>query len=201
MLKSVQRLSDEYGFDVTYLGLSKRMAPYPVDLSKSVTPNTGLVSIMNTNNEIGYAFDTHLIGKFCTRHGLLFHTDCVQAAGCRPINVKNIGCDFATISSHKIEGPKGVGALVVDGAVMKAKGLAALTLGGGQEGGLRSGTESVPLIAGLRGAIEELPKNNNKIIELRDYAAKHGISFTQPHAPFNFALADDKENQAYHPDR
>lgn len=151
VLKSVQRLSDEHGFDVTYLGLSKRMAPYPSNLSQSVTPNTGLVSIMNTNNEIGYAFDTHLIGKFCTRHGLLFHTDCVQAAGCRPINVKNIGCDFATISSHKIHGPKGVGALFVK----DPNKWSAMILGGdSQEFGLRGGTENVAGIVGFGKACE-----------------------------------------------
>lgn len=156
VLKSVQRLADEHGFDVTYLGLTKRMAPYPANLSQSVSPNTGLVSIMNTNNEIGYAFDVHLIGKFCKNHGLLFHTDCVQAAGCRPINVKNIGCDFATISSHKIHGPKGVGALFVK----DPNKWNAMILGGdSQEFGLRGGTENVAGIVGF-GKACELALNN-----------------------------------------
>ena len=151
VLKSVQRLNDEHGFYVTYLGLSKRMEPYPANLSQSVSPNTGLVSIMNTNNEIGYAFDTHLIGKFCKNHNLLFHTDCVQAAGCRPINVKHIGCDFATISSHKIHGPKGVGALFIKDPNMWKP----MLLGGdNQEFGLRGGTENVAGIVGFGKACE-----------------------------------------------
>ena len=106
---------------------------------------------MNTNNEIGYAFDTHLIGKFCKNHDLLFHTDCVQAAGCRPINVKNIGCDFATISSHKIHGPKGIGALFVK----EPSRWKPMILGGdSQEFGLRGGTENVAGIVGFGKACE-----------------------------------------------
>lgn len=156
VLKSVRRLSEEYGFDVTYLGLTKNLHPYPADLSQSVSPNTGLVSIMNTNNEIGYAFDVHLIGKFCKNHGLLFHTDCVQAAGCRPINVKHIGCDFATISSHKIHGPKGVGALFVK----DPNKWSAMILGGdSQEFGLRGGTENVAGIVGFGKACELALRN------------------------------------------
>lgn len=156
VLKSVQRLSCDHGFDVTYLGISKRFAPYPANLSQSIAPNTGLVSIMNTNNEIGYAFDVHLIGKFCKNHGLLFHTDCVQAAGCRPINVQNIGCDFATISSHKIHGPKGVGALFVK----DPRKWGAMILGGdSQEFGLRGGTENVAGVVGFGKACELALRN------------------------------------------
>jgi cysteine desulfurase len=139
------------------------MAPYPANLSQSVSPNTGLVSIMNTNNEIGYAFDVHLIGKFCKNHGLLFHTDCVQAAGCRPINVQHIGCDFATISSHKIHGPKGVGALFVK----DPNKWSAMILGGdSQEFGLRGGTENVAGIVGFGKACELA--QNNLTMEARD---------------------------------
>lgn len=156
VLKSVQRLSDEHGFDVTYLGISKKFAPYPANLPQSIQPNTGLVSIMNANNEIGYAFDMHLIGKFCKNHNFLFHTDCVQAAGCRPINVKNIGCDFATISSHKIHGPKGVGALFVK----DPNRWSAMILGGdSQEFGLRGGTENVAGIVGFGEACELALRN------------------------------------------
>lgn len=151
VLKSVQRLADEHDFDVTYLGLSKRLSPYPESLSQSICPNTGLVSIMNVNNEIGYAFDVHTIGKFCNNHDLLFHTDCVQAAGCRPINVERIGCDFATISSHKIHGPKGVGALFIKEPEMWRP----MILGGNnQEFGLRGGTENVAGIVGFGKACE-----------------------------------------------
>lgn len=156
VLKSVQRLSDEHDFDVTYLGLSQKLAPYPANLHQSIQPNTGLVSIMSANNEIGYAFDTHLIGRFCKNYGLLFHTDCVQAAGCRPINVQNMGCDFATISSHKIHGPKGIGALFVK----DPNKWNAMILGGdSQEFGLRGGTENVAGIVGFGKACELAMRN------------------------------------------
>lgn len=151
VLKSVQRLADDHNFDVTYLGLSKRLSPYPESLSQSICPNTGLVSIMNANNEIGYAFDVRTIGKFCKKHDLLFHTDCVQAVGCRPVNVERIGCDFATISSHKIHGPKGVGALFIKEPEMWRP----MILGGNnQEFGLRGGTENVAGIVGFGKACE-----------------------------------------------
>ena len=102
VLKSVQRLVDKHNFDATFGGLSRSMSNLPDSISESFTPKTGLVSIMYANNEIGYAFDVRLIGKLCKKHDVLFHTDCVQAASCRPMNVERIGCDFATISSHKI---------------------------------------------------------------------------------------------------
>ena len=151
VLKSAQKLADEHGFDVIYLGLSKKMARIPENLSQSVLPNTGLVSIMYANNEIGHAFDVRLIGKLCKKHDVLFHTDCVQAASCRPINVERIGCDFATISSHKIHGPKGVGALFIKDPDMWN----AMILGGdSQEFGLRGGTENVAGIVGFGKACE-----------------------------------------------
>lgn len=158
VMKSVQRLSDNHGFDVTYLGLSRSLSPLPENLSQSVYPNSGLVSIMYANNEIGHAFDVHTIGKFCKKHNLLFHTDCVQAASCRPINVNRIGCDFATISSHKIHGPKGVGALFVKYPKMWEP----MILGGdSQEFGLRGGTENVAGIVGFGMACELILKNQS----------------------------------------
>ena len=186
VLKSVQRLSDEHGFDVTYLGLSKKLAPYPSNLHQSIQPNTGLVSIMSANNEIGYAFDTHMIGKFCKNHGLLFHTDCVQAAGYRPICVQHIGCDFATISSHKIHGPKGVGALFVKDP---DKWRPMILGGDSQEFGLRGGTENVSGIVGFGKACELAVSNlsmeeRDKLEDMKSVffgsldaqLSKHGLS-------------------------
>lgn len=151
VLKSVQRLVDEHNFDATFGGLSRSMSNLPESISQSITQKTGLVSIMYANNEIGHAFDVRLIGKLCKKHDVLFHTDCVQAASCRPINVERIGCDFATISSHKIHGPKGIGALFIKDPDMWEP----MILGGdNQEFGLRGGTENVASIVGFGKACE-----------------------------------------------
>lgn len=151
VLKSVQRLVDDFNFDSTFAGLPRSMPSFPASISESITPNTGLVSIMYVNNEIGYAFDVRNIGKICQQQGVLFHTDCVQAASCRPLNMGKIGCDFATISAHKIHGPKGVGALFVKEPDMWRP----MILGGdSQEFGLRGGTENVAGIVGFGKACE-----------------------------------------------
>lgn len=151
VLKSVQRLADEHNFDVTFLGLSRSLSNIPENIGQSIGPKTGLLSIMYANNEIGHVFDVRLLGKLCKERNVLFHTDCVQAASCRPINVERIGCDFATISSHKIHGPKGVGALFVK----HPNNWPPMILGGdGQEFGLRGGTENVANIVGFGKACE-----------------------------------------------
>ena len=151
VLKSIQRMSSKYNFGATYLDVPKNFDPLPEGLEQSIYPKTGLVSIMNVNNEIGYAFDVYQIGELCKTYGLLFHTDCVQAAGCIPINVERIGCDFATISSHKIHGPKGVGALFIKDPAMWEPMISG---GDNQEFGLRGGTENVAGIVGFGKACE-----------------------------------------------
>lgn len=156
VLKSIQKLENEHHFDVTYCGLTKNLSPFPESLRQSVRPNTGLVSIMYVNNEIGHAFDVETIGKLCKQQRILFHTDCVQAASCRPINVEKIGCDFATISSHKIHGSKGIGSLFVKEPDMWQP----MILGGdNQEFGLRGGTENVASIVGFGKACELVMQN------------------------------------------
>lgn len=106
----------------------------------------GLVSVMYVNNETGTVNPINHIGEICRDRGILFHTDCVQAAGCHPIDANIIGCDFATISGHKIYAPKGIGAIYI-----KDKTLARSLIYGGtnQEFGLRGGTENVASIVGL----------------------------------------------------
>lgn len=106
----------------------------------------GLVSVMYVNNETGAVNPVNHIGEICRERGVLFHTDCVQAAGCHPIDTNIIGCDFATISGHKIYAPKGIGAIYI-----KDKALARSLIYGGanQEFGLRGGTENVAGIVGL----------------------------------------------------
>lgn len=108
--------------------------------------SVGLVSVMYVNNETGAVNPINHIGEICRDRGILFHTDCVQAAGCHPIDANIIGCDFATISGHKIYAPKGIGAIYI-----KDKTLARSLIYGGtnQEFGLRGGTENVASIVGL----------------------------------------------------
>ena len=125
-------------------------------LKKELTGDVILVSMMMVNNETGALYDTAEVAKLMKSRSpeALLHIDATQSYLKIPFIKAKGGADMITISSHKIEGPKGVGALVVDGAVMKAKGLAPLILGGGQEGGMRSGTENVPGIAAFGEAVK-----------------------------------------------
>ncbi len=124
-------------------------------LKNELTRDVILVSIMMVNNETGALYDTAEVARLMKARSpeALLHIDATQSYLKIPFTKAKCGGDMITISSHKIEGPKGVGALVVDPAVMKARGLAALTLGGGQEGGMRSGTENVPGIAAFGEAV------------------------------------------------
>lgn len=163
VLKSVQNLEDNYGFQVTYTDVPQKLNPFPDGLTdRSLYETAGLMSFMAVNNEIGYSHDIRLIAKVCQKAGALFHTDCVQAAGCIPINVENIGCDFATISSHKIHGPKGVGALFIRD---KEKFDPMIRGGERQEFGMRGGTENVAGIVGF-GKACELAMENLSIEEM-----------------------------------
>lgn len=132
-------------------------------------PGIGLVSIMYVNNETGSVNPIAEIGRVCAEHGVLFHTDCVQAAGCQPIDVNEIECDFLSLSSHKIHGAKGVGALFV-----KNKELLTPQIYGGamQEFGLRSGTENVAGIVGFGKACELAGRRREKYLETVSYYKK-----------------------------
>lgn len=118
---------------------------------RRINERTGLVSVMYVNNEVGSENPVAEIGEYCKTHGILFHTDCVQAAGSHEIDVEKIGCDFLSLSSHKIHGVKGIGALYV-----RDKSLLSPIIHGGdkQEFGLRGGTENVPAIVGFGKACE-----------------------------------------------
>ena len=132
----------------------------------SLNGNIGLVSVMYANNETGSVNPVAEIGKICAEHGVLFHTDCVQAAGCQPIDVKEIGCDFLSISSHKIHGAKGVGALFVKNKEL----LSPLVYGGAlQEFGLRGGTENVAGIVGFGKACELATLGREEYLETVSY--------------------------------
>ena len=124
-------------------------------LDKELTKDVILVSMMMVNNETGALYETGAVSKLVKARcpEALVHIDATQSYLKIPFTKVKCGGDMITLSSHKIEGPKGVGALVVDASVMKSRGLSALILGGGQEGGMRSGTENVPGIAAFGEAV------------------------------------------------
>ena len=150
-------------FDVEYVSPSNNgCIPYQTVVD-CIGAETGLVSVMHTNNETGLKNQRiEDIGRVCKEKGVLFHTDCVQAAGCYELNVDEICCDFISLSSHKIHGAKGVGALYVrDKSV-----LSPIIFGGNsQEFGLRGGTENVAGIVGFGAACEILQLNQKKDIK------------------------------------
>lgn len=125
-------------------------------LISALTPDTVLVSAMMVNNETGALYDISKISKAIKAHapGAYLHMDATQSFMKIPFTVASVGADLITLSSHKIEGPKGVGALYASGRVLKEKGLSPMILGGGQELGFRSGTENVPAIAAFAAAID-----------------------------------------------
>ena len=144
ILEPCKRLEEE-GFQITYLPVDKYGLVNPEDVEKEIASDTCLVSIMFANNEIGTIQPIEEIGKIIQEREIIFHTDAIQAIGKTPINVKKLGIDLLSISSHKINGPKGVGALYIKKGIK----IDPLILGGGQENGLRSGTENVASIVGF----------------------------------------------------
>lgn len=138
------------GFYITYIKPSSDGRISPKVVEAAIQEDTGLVSVMFTNNETGVTNDINEIGRICRQNEVLFHTDCVQAAGQYPLSVHKNDVDFASISSHKIHGPKGVGALYI-----REPSIMPLVCGGSeQEFGLRGGTENVAGIVGLGAASE-----------------------------------------------
>ncbi|EHM10707.1 cysteine desulfurase NifS [Thermanaerovibrio velox DSM 12556] len=138
------------GFEVTILPVDREGFVDPEQLKSALRDDTTLVSIMMANNEIGTIEPIEELGAICQDRGILFHTDAVQAAGHLPLDVKSLPVDMLTMAAHKMYGPKGIGALYV----RKGIRLTPLIHGGGQEFGLRSGTENVPLAVGFGVAAE-----------------------------------------------
>lgn len=155
VLETVKRLED-YGFEVVRLKPDKNGIVPLSALESALTGNTLLVSMMLVNNETGAVQPIKEAVSLTKRlaPSALFHSDTVQGYGKLPVNVKQLGVDLLSASGHKIHGPKGIGFLYCK----KGVHINPLITGGGQERGMRSGTESIPLIMGLMGAAEELPK-------------------------------------------
>ena len=154
-----------------------------------------LVSLMHANNEIGNLTDVKRISKLCQENNTLFHTDTVQTVGHYDLDFQDLGMDFASCSAHKIHGPKGAGFLYAK----KASHLKALIAGGGQERGMRSGTENVYGIVGLSKAfdlaIDELEAHVNHIKEIKQYTIDQ-LKAAIPGVSFN-GLSDDLDKSLY----
>jgi len=144
ILNTCRWLQNE-GFRVTSLPVDRSGIVHPKEVEKAITPQTILVSVMYANNELGTIEPIAEIGKICRRKNIPFHSDACQAFGKIPVDVNKDRTDLLTINSHKIYGPKGVGALYV----RKGINMTPLLHGGGQEYGLRSSTENIPGIAGF----------------------------------------------------
>ncbi len=156
------------GWTVTRLPVDRYGNIEPSDLDRAIRPNTVLVSVIYGQSEIGTIQPILELATICHHHQVYFHTDAVQAAGRIPIDVQKLGIDFLSISSHKLYGPQGTGALYIRSGLE----LVPLLAGGGQEMGWRSGTQAVPQIAGFGVAAElaseELALENIRLIGLRD---------------------------------
>src|SRR5665811_70896 len=138
------------GFDLSVLPVNRNGIVEPESLIKAIRPDTLLVSVMLANNETGALQPVRELAEIAHEHGAVFHTDAVQAFGKIPVDVEELGVDLLAVSAHKLHGPKGVGALYV----RKGLQLDPLIKGGGQEHGLRAGTENVPGIVGFGKAVE-----------------------------------------------
>lgn len=154
ILHTLNRLEKE-GYEVTLLPVHEDGLVRPEELEAAIREDTCLVSIMYANNEIGTVQPIHEIGEICKKHGVLFHTDAVQAVGHVKIDVKADNIDMLSASAHKFHGPKGTGFLFA------RKGIALINLieGGAQEKGKRAGTENVPGIMAMAAALKEAAGN------------------------------------------
>jgi len=162
---------EKWGFKVTYLPVGRDGLISPDDVKNAITNKTILVSVMMANNEIGVIQPIAEIGKLCREKEVLFHTDATQGIGKIPFNVDELNVDLASMTAHKIYGPKGVGALYVRRKNPRVS-LAPMMDGGGHEHGMRSGTLNVTGIVGLGKACviskEEMASENERLLALRE---------------------------------
>lgn len=183
ILHSCQFL-EKNGYEVTYLDVDEKGNVRPEDLEAAIREDTILVSVMYVNNEIGTIEPVKKLAEIAHKHGILFHTDAVQALGNVHIDVKEQGIDLMSMSAHKIYGPKGVGALYM----RKGVRIPNYIHGGAQEMGKRAGTENLAGLVGFGKAAELAEKNLDKHIahcsELRDYLVEE-IMKKIPNVYFN----------------
>ena len=184
------------GFQVDYLSVDKFGMIDVSDLQNIISKKTSLVSVMFGNNEVGTIQPIKEIAKICHENQILFHTDAVQAVGKIPVDVRELGVDSLSISSHKLHGPKGVGALYIKDGVK----IDPIILGGGQEFRLRSGTENVASIVGFGQACEIAQNNldeNNTLIKKLQSALVKKVLEEIPQVTFNGHLESRLSNNAH----
>jgi len=171
VLESCKELEED-GFKVTYIPVDENGVVNYAEIIKAIGPDTILISIMFANGEVGSFQPIRAIAELASQNGVIFHTDAAQAVGAIDINVKELGIDLLSISSHKLGGPKGVGALFIK----KGTKIAKFMSGGEQEDGLRAGTANVPAIAGFGVAIEaattDIEEKIKNVRVLRKYFQK-----------------------------
>ena len=160
---------EKRGYEVTYLDVDENGVVKLDELKKAIRPDTILISIMFANNEIGTIEPIKEIGAIAKEHGILFHTDAVQAAGHIPISADEYNIDMLSASGHKINGPKGIGFLYI----RKGVKIRSFIHGGAQERRRRAGTENVPGIVGFGKAVQlamdEMEERTKKEVEMREY--------------------------------
>ena len=178
---------EQMGYPVTYIEPDEYGFISPEKVKAAMHPNTGLVSVMTANNEVGTIEPIAEIAKIAHENGALIHTDAVQAVGHIPIDVEKLGVDLLSMAAHKFYGPKGIGALYIKNGVH----ITSLIYGGEQEKGLRAGTENTPAIVGmgqaLRLACENMPTENARLEALRNRFEEDILSRI-PHARINGML-------------
>ena len=167
VLHTLRRLKEQ-GFEIQLLDVGAEGNITAAQVEDAIRPDTCLVTVMFANNEIGSVLPIAEIGEVCRAHGVLFHTDAVQAAGHIPVNVKKQNIDMLSLSAHKFHGPRGIGALYVKRGIE----LPSRMEGGGQERGKRPGTENLPAIMGMAAALKEectlMEQNEAKVTAMRD---------------------------------
>lgn len=167
VLHTLRRLKEQ-GFEIQLLDVGAEGNITAAQVEEAIRPDTCLVTVMFANNEIGSVLPIAEIGEACRAHGVLFHTDAVQAAGHIPVNVKKQNIDMLSLSAHKFHGPRGIGALYVKRGIE----LTSLMEGGGQERGKRPGTENLPAIMGMAAALKEecslMEENAARVAAMRD---------------------------------
>ncbi len=186
VLHTLDRMREQ-GFDVTLVPVNENGIVKPEDIENAIRDDTALVSVMHANNEIGAIQPVGDIGKICREHGVLFHTDAVQAFGNIAVSLENI--DMLSLSAHKFHGPKGVGLLYV----RRGCELLSLINGGAQEKGRRAGTENLPGIVGMAAAMKDAAENLAE--KSRNLTAKRNYIISElkkiPHSVLN----GDEENR------
>jgi cysteine desulfurase len=172
VLHTAADLAHHWDFEVTLLPLGKDGLVDPDSVESAIRPDTALVSVMYANNEVGVIQPIEAIGRIARAHNVPFHTDAVQAGGHLSLDVQALGVDALALSAHKFYGPKGVGLLFVRRGLQ----LRPMQTGGGQEKGLRSGTENIAYIVGLARALELAQANREaesvRLRTLRDRLAQ-----------------------------